>query len=785
MYTFLDYLNNHSILSKNTLKAVFYNNRKIQVGRLLMSLVDSMFSIEMLNINEYSLNTQNVISIILILEGRVRYNLNHEPGDLNFKDILLINRRDECYFESDDPNIIFILKISCRFIARFLDTKWDPRFKLLSLIDESNQKEIYDTLIRLVVAYYYLEKDTNPFSINQHVVRILYLLSKYHQEEVQDDPKYSIQTMIPLAARDNRYIRNVLDYIDTNYQHTITLGEMAKREFISNSYLSRLFKQVTGMNFTEYLNLYRLKQVAYMLRTTNDSISKIAMGCGFLGISNFNRQFKKEFGITPQEYVSQNKRVYPDTSKNHLISIYKLSRREEKQSIAKFLVNNKLMPMESNIQNKDIHISPDPRGNEYVEQLQLDIMVNIGLAKNLLILENQAQIDELISILNIRYIRMDGFPEGFPNDNFLPSIHYSSGDGVMQYLIDNDLLPIFTISALELVESDNKSLILNTLRHYNIQFDSPPIIIELDVDIEQFNLEMYINAIQLLREWDNIKIGLGISISHASDKKSVSNWIKSLTIHGILPEFLNVSIRTERNFSKIYDILENIRDTLNMMKMPTKLLIGNWNIQKNPLNPVNYYDFRAADLLETLLGLRRYTNILGFWLNNQHSCTVDNYEYLSLYYIGNIRRPIHFLLTFLERLDPQNQSLQHGGNYIANMGKSRIAILIYVPYVKDILDNKEIVRISDCVSINLSVDGFDPGNYYYKELTLDEKHGGIFPEWVENIGFSMETDREMTDYLSNINRPQMKVDNLKLKGSFEVNLRLNINDCKLLILQKK
>ena len=64
----------------------------------------------------------------------------------------------------------------------------------------------------------------------------------------------------------------------------------------------RWFKKMTGDSFASYVNDRRLANAAEALRRTDDKILYVSQDVGFTNLSNFNRQFKKRYGITPKEY---------------------------------------------------------------------------------------------------------------------------------------------------------------------------------------------------------------------------------------------------------------------------------------------------------------------------------------------------------------------------------------------------------------------------------------------------------------------------------------------------
>ena len=71
---------------------------------------------------------------------------------------------------------------------------------------------------------------------------------------------------------------------------------------VNTSYLSTLFRQVTGMTFKEHLNRIRIEEAARLLSNTDYSVMEIAIACGYKDQSYFTKVFKKLTGLTPKQY---------------------------------------------------------------------------------------------------------------------------------------------------------------------------------------------------------------------------------------------------------------------------------------------------------------------------------------------------------------------------------------------------------------------------------------------------------------------------------------------------
>lgn len=67
--------------------------------------------------------------------------------------------------------------------------------------------------------------------------------------------------------------------------------------------MGRLFIKEMHMSFHEYCLLLKLQKAEALLLGTKDKIIDIALACGFDNISYFNRTFKKQYGMSPSEYI--------------------------------------------------------------------------------------------------------------------------------------------------------------------------------------------------------------------------------------------------------------------------------------------------------------------------------------------------------------------------------------------------------------------------------------------------------------------------------------------------
>ncbi len=106
-------------------------------------------------------------------------------------------------------------------------------------------------------------------------------------------------------AHQSRYrseVTMIQEYIHNHYVENIDLNTAAKMVNISPSHLSALFKKETGQNFSSYLIEFRMQAARRLLANSDICIYEIAELTGYSNASYFGKAFKKQFGISPEEF---------------------------------------------------------------------------------------------------------------------------------------------------------------------------------------------------------------------------------------------------------------------------------------------------------------------------------------------------------------------------------------------------------------------------------------------------------------------------------------------------
>jgi len=95
---------------------------------------------------------------------------------------------------------------------------------------------------------------------------------------------------------------SVCNYIDEHFAEDITLEEVAAKAGFSKFHFSRLFKQFTNISFYKYVNQQRIAHAEELLSDPDQSITQVAIQCGFSSTSSFIRMFKQFHNCTPTDF---------------------------------------------------------------------------------------------------------------------------------------------------------------------------------------------------------------------------------------------------------------------------------------------------------------------------------------------------------------------------------------------------------------------------------------------------------------------------------------------------
>ena len=164
----------------------------------------------------------------------------------------------------------------------------------------SRDRKHYDELKLSADHIFSYAKSNEPSGdllLKSELLRFFLLLEDDEAITSRDETKISYSELI----------RPALQFMMENFRENITVEQLADLVHLSKSYFMGCFKKAVGVGAMEHLTQLRMNAACDALSSTDKMISDISFHCGYSNLSNFNRQFKKVVGCTPNEYRKQNK----------------------------------------------------------------------------------------------------------------------------------------------------------------------------------------------------------------------------------------------------------------------------------------------------------------------------------------------------------------------------------------------------------------------------------------------------------------------------------------------
>ena len=112
-----------------------------------------------------------------------------------------------------------------------------------------------------------------------------------------------IQTSFDFAQiKHSDVVFKAMEYIRQNYDHKLSLDDIAQHVYLSRSYLSSLFREEAGQTLFSYINQVRVEKSKLFLMDPGVSLAEVAAMCGFEDQSYFTKVFRKITSLSPKQY---------------------------------------------------------------------------------------------------------------------------------------------------------------------------------------------------------------------------------------------------------------------------------------------------------------------------------------------------------------------------------------------------------------------------------------------------------------------------------------------------
>lgn len=233
----------------------------------------------------------NFYEIFYLLSGKCHYLLKENVYRLEKGDLVFIAPEDlhhSIYKEGENCEV-FVICFKKENLP--LMEGYTPQSFMGSV--PALYQEHFDSLLARMFSEYAQIDEYSDLFINAYLQELLLMLMR-HSVMAAKEPD--------LLNTKDADILSATKYIYKNFRHPMTLEEVSAVASLSPTYFSKKFKQTTGMGFKEYLNYVRLKHAQTALLTTDNTITDIALECGFNDSNYFKDLFKKVYGKSPREF---------------------------------------------------------------------------------------------------------------------------------------------------------------------------------------------------------------------------------------------------------------------------------------------------------------------------------------------------------------------------------------------------------------------------------------------------------------------------------------------------
>ena len=247
-------------------------------------------------------HSHDYFQMILVLAGEGEITINSVVNQAQVNQLYIIHPDEKHKITSSENKPLHLseLKFRCN------NTFTGETISTLTPFIENASSGLYQLFLMILEE---IENQNAYFSevINLVFTQIIYFLLRntrgddYHSLDFSGQVKYN-EKVVNIQP-----VRDVIEYINNNYQKDLTLNELAKIACFSRVYFCALFKETCGISPMHYLLRKRLENSQRLLYT-EQSISVIASQVGFSSVHYFSKIFKEKFGISPSKFRERNQK---------------------------------------------------------------------------------------------------------------------------------------------------------------------------------------------------------------------------------------------------------------------------------------------------------------------------------------------------------------------------------------------------------------------------------------------------------------------------------------------
>lgn len=273
-------------------------------GVFMSSILLSMEATSAMPDQSQHLHNHDCHQILYITRGSARVCVNGRESVVGSGSIIMISRFEEhwiCPLDAEYERYILKIrpwnKTSGNISYRISSVLFNRPEGFHNYLDVSGNQTVYSTIFERI------RQQERQSLLRDEMYELL--LQELLIEISRQFPELFVQESSDVVE----LICQIQGRFETSCGQAYSLQSLAKEYGLSSSYLSHLFKRITGMPVMQYLFYCRLNTAKALLAESALSVGQIVERCGFSDASNFSRTFRKQTGLSPREYRAAKK--YP------------------------------------------------------------------------------------------------------------------------------------------------------------------------------------------------------------------------------------------------------------------------------------------------------------------------------------------------------------------------------------------------------------------------------------------------------------------------------------------
>lgn len=750
-----------------------------------------------------------VANLVFVIEGTAYITVGKEKFVLQKNDFHVINVKESYSIISDEATIISFLRLSSSAFNSVYD---GINYKInCSSVRESQTTKVQ--LIRELIWELLRKQSSMPESYDEQLSMIkLQCSSIYHKLleilVINFGQPLSISN-VKISEKNKERTFEIMSYLNEHYMENIVLEDIANSLFLSIGYLSRFFKKIFGMNFSDYLKDLRLRHAVDEIKFTKKTITQIAIDNGFSNSSFFNKSFKEKYGKTPSEIRKE-------------ISDYEISTKSQNENSISKKVSKIIQDNTKAKSNPFFKYEVDcfQKSSEKLNQSWNSIL-NIGTAVNVLNIDMKEHIGLLHSKLKYKYGRIwNPFSEVMfldinrneEKNNFFrldlvfdtlleigmkPFVVFEPKIERINYNLETVIVrekPKNHVKSIEVWTNFISSFMKHISKKYGkseidswiIEFPFNGYVVEGKDSLDSY-ISLYVELFRIVRKYSKgLKVG-GPTLPVA-EGQNIRNILKEFSINNLKPDFLSficfayevdtqLNRYTDRSSDQDY-LKKNIEkfisyfNEFNFLDIP--IYITEWNHSISDRNVLNDSCYQAAYIFSNLINLNNQIKCIGYYSgSDRRSQYFDSSKLLQgsdgLISKDGIMKPSGYAIDFLNKC--QNYVIFHSKYCMVTTDHhDKYTIMIhnkknfnnyYYSIKEGDLTNEDIKNIFDenfKLNIEIKLFNIKNGNYKVRCQKINSKYGSVLDLWKE-LNYESSLKKGDIDYIKRLSIPRLVIEN--------------------------